>query len=333
MSTIIDVSGKLGEYMLKGWILTDRICSKCSKVPLMRSPSGPTVHFCANCDAASPTTAASSSRSGADISGRTPPTRTYSTQIDEKSSVSSASSMIPSRTSTPPTEVSQAPSSPMFAPVDMAEIMRRRQQSDTASAEIGRRMLKGWAMLADECPNPDCYGIPLVRPPKAGGEKDPRKECVVCRTIYVDAEGTSHSRLVPLLPSPPSSDRAERSALLPPALVPAPGPVFAPQLETQPSTSTIQLDKGKAVQRQSILPLFSSNPAIQPPPSVLPTTSSSGQSAVQESVQSLGFALRALSERMNLLSGGAVLEPTLIAQTADAMVKVAQALAQVGKLQ
>ena len=29
-------------------------------------------------------------------------------------------------------------------------------------------------MLADECPNEHCYGIPLVRPPLPGG-KDPRK--------------------------------------------------------------------------------------------------------------------------------------------------------------
>jgi uncharacterized Zn finger protein (UPF0148 family) len=53
--------------------------------------------------------------------------------------------------------------------------MRRRQQSDAASIEIGKRLLKGWAMLADECPNGGCYGIPLVRPPKVGNEKDPRK--------------------------------------------------------------------------------------------------------------------------------------------------------------
>lgn len=30
-------------------------------------------------------------------------------------------------------------------------------------------------MLAEECPNEYCYGVPLVRPPKAGGGKDPRK--------------------------------------------------------------------------------------------------------------------------------------------------------------
>ena len=80
-----------------------------------------------------------------------------------------------SRTSTPPTELSSVVISPVFAPIPTAESMRRRQQSDAASAEIGNRLLKGWAMLADECPSVGCYGIPLVRPPKAGGGKDPKK--------------------------------------------------------------------------------------------------------------------------------------------------------------
>lgn len=96
-----------------------------------------------------------------------------------------------SRASTPPTEISSGLSSPTFAlPVETAESVRRRQQSDAASAEIGKRLLKvhnviffscaflknlkGWAMLADECPNSRCFGVPLVRPPLAGG-KDPKK--------------------------------------------------------------------------------------------------------------------------------------------------------------
>jgi len=186
-------------------------------------------------------------------------------------------------------------------------------------------------MLADECPNPDCYGIPLVRPPKAGGEKDPRKECVICRSVYVDEDGVFGSRLVALQPFPPSSVGAERSTVLPQSPPLPAQPDSAPQLEMHPSTSTIQFDKGKAVRRHATLPPLSSNPAIQPPPSVLPTTSS--YLAVQESVQSLELALHALSERMKRLSGGATLDPNLIAQTADAMTRVAQALAQVRQLQ
>ena len=30
-------------------------------------------------------------------------------------------------------------------------------------------------MLADECPNDTCFGVPLVRPPKVGGDISPRK--------------------------------------------------------------------------------------------------------------------------------------------------------------
>jgi hypothetical protein len=87
-------------------------------------------------------------------------------------SLSSTSHM--SRSSTPATQISDTASSSNFVPAETEESVRRRHQSDTASQEIGKRLLKGWAMLADECPNMRCYGIPLVRPPKAGGGKDTR---------------------------------------------------------------------------------------------------------------------------------------------------------------
>ena len=64
-------------------------------------------------------------------------------------------------------------------------------------------------MLAEECPNSACFGVPLVRPPKAGGGKDSRKvhhsrtlraarllnttsqECVICHGVYVSEKGAS----------------------------------------------------------------------------------------------------------------------------------------------
>jgi hypothetical protein len=83
------------------------------------------------------------------------------------------------RPETPPTDVSSTLSSPTFAipPALTSEAMRRREQSDKASARIGERLLKGWAMLGEECPNATCYGVPLVRPPGLGTVKDPRKVC------------------------------------------------------------------------------------------------------------------------------------------------------------
>ena len=85
----------------------------------------------------------------------------------------SSSESYTSRTSTPPTDISEAQSSPTFAPPpETIETRRRREQSDRASSEIGKKLLKGWAMLAEECPNETCYGVPLVRPPKSGIDKD-----------------------------------------------------------------------------------------------------------------------------------------------------------------
>lgn len=49
----------------------------------------------------------------------------------------------------------------------------RRAQSDRASHEISAKMLQGWSLLAQECPNPTCHGIPLMKPPKARPEGAP----------------------------------------------------------------------------------------------------------------------------------------------------------------
>jgi uncharacterized Zn finger protein (UPF0148 family) len=168
MSRVLDVPPELGQLMLQGWVLTDHICTNCNKLPKLRSPNrgGPTIEKCVNCDANK-------------LTG-VPAKLTNNTNRQSVTSLTSepgsALSLSMSGRSTPPTEVSSTLSSPTFAvPVDTEEILRGRQQSDRASTEIGNRLLKGWAMLADECPGETCFGVPLVRPPKPGGGKDPRK--------------------------------------------------------------------------------------------------------------------------------------------------------------
>ena len=94
--------------------------------------------------------------------------------IADTSSVSSASSVLQSRrsgASTPPTDISSShPHDPrdegFVLPPPTEAMLARRAQSDYASAEIGKKLLQGWAMLADECPNSTCYGVPLLRPPR-----------------------------------------------------------------------------------------------------------------------------------------------------------------------
>ncbi|KAJ3741226.1 hypothetical protein DFH05DRAFT_1403786 [Lentinula detonsa] len=186
MSTVTDVSNIIGEYMLKGWILTDSPCPQCKNIPLMRSPKNqtPTVHFCANCDGDAQRIVQTS----------TSPSLTSNSSISPRNTHS--------RSSTPATEISDVPSSPTFSiPAETPESRRRREQSDRASSEIGNRLLKGWALLGEECVNEDCFGIPLVRPPKSSGENHrvrlkyrllsalqfllEEQECVICGRLYV----------------------------------------------------------------------------------------------------------------------------------------------------
>ncbi|GJE84707.1 hypothetical protein PsYK624_007830 [Phanerochaete sordida] len=306
MSTVIDVSSKLGEYMLKGWVLTDRICKKCSKVPLMRSPADSAVYWCANCDDNAGQAASVTSHSA-------------SSSLDSGSHIS--------RASTPLTEVSSALSSPTFTPIDTEEILRRRQQSDLASTEIGKRLLKGWAMLADECPNLTCYGVPLVRPPKAGGERDPRKECVVCNTVYVDeADANGFERLVPLASTP----AVAATSRTPITASPAP-------IAQRPMTSSA---KGKAIERSQAFhaPVPARMPStsetvIQAPSSKPQGYDPSLEQDIATSADSLQQSLRALSERLKTVSSPYGMDVALIGQTADAMSKVAQALLQLQQLQ
>ncbi|KAF8332805.1 uncharacterized protein EI90DRAFT_2917775 [Cantharellus anzutake] len=155
----MDISRDIGTYMLQGWILTNDACPKCI-YPLMRSPAArsPPETFCVNCDGG-PTGSSSS--------------QPIIAQASEEASAhaeSASSSSHRSRASTPPTEVSEPPHNagddfdPLPPPSE--EVLQRRAQSDYASAEIGKLLLRGYAMLADECPNLTCYGVPLVRPPK-----------------------------------------------------------------------------------------------------------------------------------------------------------------------
>ncbi|KAL5530318.1 hypothetical protein ACEPAF_6575 [Sanghuangporus sanghuang] len=311
--SVFDVSSKLGEYMLKGWVLTDEACPHTNcRVPLMRSPKGhsPVTMFCANCD-------------GDPQSRTSAPSSAVSPSVARESSPSTVSSGTRiSRSSTPPTDVSSRLSSPTFAlPVETAESVRRREQSDAASAEIGVRLLKGWTMLADECPNERCYGVPLVRPPLVGG-RDPRKECVACGTVYVDEkDADGWERLVI------AEQRAASSST---TIVPSgSGNVPVSNLPTVQNGR-----KGKA-------PLYPASQETIVNTADIGThaarndnsTSDPKSNTLETSASALELALQSLSQRLSsIASHPATAEPSAIASTAEAMSKVLQALTEIRKL-
>jgi len=269
------------------------------------------VEFCVNCDE--------------EPSPSEPKQRTSIASSDATTSLCLALS----RTSTPPTEVSSTLSSPTFSlPEDTEEILRRRQQSDLASAEIGNRLLKGWAMLADECPGSSCFGVPLVRPPKSGGGKDPRKECVICGTIYIEEKDVSGwNRLVPIESPKRFSDAT----------------VFDPTSTGHSSRDQLQ-GKGVAFDETPLPPADLLNQKHASPPVPLRShhfrqgqsmgCDSSGIAGLEASTRSLELTLNALSQRLTSLAGGQVpIDPTSISQTAEAISKVTHALIQIKQLQ
>jgi len=317
--------------MLKGWVLTDDSCQKAGcRIPLMRSPSGrtPMIYYCASCDENQ------ISRLG-NITATIPPEQA---QTQPSPSVSSSSRH--SRSTTPLTEFSSTLSSPTFAPpMETAESLWRRQQSDTASSEIAKRLLKGWAMLAEECQNMRCFGVPLVRPPNARGGKDPRKECVICGTVYVsETDSNGWERLVPVNLSIPEQVQTDTV----PALSSSPNAaaaavygkeqtVFGDNAEetsgfTMPSTmatTTHKLSKIKVSSAQG-------EPMIEQTPKMAKNTS---LYALEVAAKSLEQALHALSEQLTFLSNGqSPLNPLSITSTAEAIGKVAAALERVKKL-
>jgi len=308
----MEISNTLGEYMLKGWVLTDNVCptSGCN-VPLMRSPAAqtPTVNFCANCDAPS----------SVNVS-KTP-----------LSSALSESTSHYSRSSTPPTEISEIPSSPDFTlPPESAETARRREQLDLASAKIGKKLLQGWAILSDECPNLSCFGVPLVRPPGLGGEKDPRKLCVICGNTYkteIDTFGQQTLRLenAPSAASPSSS------------------PMCYSKPSAQGNTEKVPANQSPTI-RAPVPPRPLPPPRLQAPEPLTtvapqhPTTSmlsaaESSYAELEETRHALQRTLQSLNRRLDSLSSSHVIHPDSVALAADAVTKVVQALSQVRQQQ
>ncbi|KAF9651109.1 hypothetical protein BDM02DRAFT_966319 [Thelephora ganbajun] len=315
----MDVPSKMGPWMLRGWVLTDRGCPKC-QVPLMRSPNGqtPVIHFCVSCDGdPSQGTVQSSAQ-------RSSPRTSSPTTASTHRSTSCAS--------TPPTDAPSDMESPLLHPIfDADTILRRRQQSDRASTEIGNRLLKGWAMLADECPNTGCYGVPLVRPPKPGGGKDPRKECVICGSVYVDEQNLGnldHSITRPR--ENPTKERVDKDKHA--ENLDLPNPV---ELKSNVTIPPIQLTNTASTN----LPPTQGDSSPQGLPSTHPFTQAlnagdrsdvSVISALESAERALRASLQALADRLNLsVTTGATFDPRFIGDLAEAIQKVTTALTTV----
>ncbi|TYJ52772.1 hypothetical protein B9479_006623 [Cryptococcus floricola] len=193
VSTLEATSAILGEYMLKGWTLTDLHCSSCKTTPLMREPAAiasrenrERVQFCAGCDGrpegrvrvppVASVPEASVPAGGLDA---------YETRaVASESTDRQETVAVPQQSRSRPAEASQQSQS-------LAE-----PKADPA-ASLSQLLLQGYSLLADTCPNTSCRGIPLAGYPKRkDGSKDGRKVCVSCGMGWVEEKSVDEGWLL-----------------------------------------------------------------------------------------------------------------------------------------
>ncbi|WVF72627.1 hypothetical protein IAT40_007445 [Kwoniella sp. CBS 6097] len=192
MSQLENTSAILGEYMLKGWTLTDLHCSECRITPLMREPNAiaenanrERIQFCALCDGR-PEGRASASASASVNAGARAGSQHTSTQAE------SGSAAVPTTTQDAAAEIEATFASSTATARNQSHAPQDAQASssnaaDDAANSISSLLLRGYSLLGENCPNPSCRGIPLVGyPRKADGSKDGRRMCVCCEGRWVD---------------------------------------------------------------------------------------------------------------------------------------------------
>ncbi|KAG8924545.1 hypothetical protein FRC00_005011, partial [Tulasnella sp. 408] len=211
----------------------------------------------------------------------------------------------PSTAATPPTPLSNGPASPTFIlPEPSEEMLRRRAQSDLASQRIGRKMLQGYAMLGEECLNPDCIGVPLVRPPGRGGTKDPRMECVICENVYTEARDPRGFTTLKLVePSLPTASSAGNTASVTSGAINGSSHPIVTATESKKHAATLGPSKAsQAAQRKEKDVIGTSSEVEKPGKTRNSTVTSSNVSALQDVLGSIDRSLAALASRLDTLS-------------------------------
>ncbi|KZT56313.1 hypothetical protein CALCODRAFT_497626 [Calocera cornea HHB12733] len=296
--------------MLKGWTLTDQVCpTRGCVVPLLRSRDR-SVTFCANCDGSPEAAVAKESGSTALHTEAllAPPPPPSSTGPQPLSPTSSPHTRLSPNSTPPTTPPSRSPSLPAL-PDPSPLTLQRRAQSDLASQRIGDRLLKGWAMLGEECPNDSCWGVPLVRRPgRAKGGRGDGGECVICgwgsESDASNASGVPHASTSQLAARPAETDDIVSS------FYPSSSQTLAPppDLRLPPTSAPFEAVSATSAPRP--------NDSTRTP-----------LSSIHHSVTALNQTLASLSDRLVALSANPITaEPSTIKTLVEAMSVVMDAL-------
>ncbi|KAG9062605.1 hypothetical protein KI688_004907 [Linnemannia hyalina] len=112
---------------------------------------------------------------------------------------------------------------------EVKERESKREQSERASRLIGQKMLQGWAMLQDPCPNLSCHGVPLLR------NREKKEYCVVCDNYFQREQDLEHGKYTIVAPEPVSAPLPP----LPPAPTSLPPPPQTPSPALPPQHQAV----------------------------------------------------------------------------------------------
>ncbi|KAF9183313.1 hypothetical protein BGZ51_008130 [Haplosporangium sp. Z 767] len=119
---------------------------------------------------------------------------------------------------------------------EVKERESNREQSERASRLIGQKMLQGWAMLQDPCPNLSCHGVPLLR------NREKKEYCVVCENYFQREQDLEHGKytIVPKSDDAVVTSEAASSPLTTAASFPAVPTTLPPPPPAQIASPPIQ---------------------------------------------------------------------------------------------
>ncbi|KAJ2911087.1 hypothetical protein GGI21_000212 [Coemansia aciculifera] len=181
MSKLDTITGRMSKLMLRRWPMLAEQCPEAGcNAPLMRNPeSGDTKCVWHDASELFPdeVVEVGSPSSLPSYDGLVSDEKQTSSSINEQSKGPAIVS--PKDKSSDNGDAAQADDE--LAKVDYAR-QRRREQSDLASQLIAKRLLQGWAMIDQACPNESCYSVPLVQ------DRDKTQQCVICEQRYMDED-------------------------------------------------------------------------------------------------------------------------------------------------
>ena len=108
---------------------------------------------------------------------------------------------------------------------EMEVLRAKRAKADADSEAIGAKLLQGWTLLNENCPNPVC-SVPLV------ADKDGKMFCVSCKNWVIkesDYDPSKHSPMKPIADLNRNPDPTPAPAPAPAPVSPAPVPLTPEQ--------------------------------------------------------------------------------------------------------